>query len=138
MKNLVFDFYRAVDLLSEDGERFDYARLGGLSPVASLKANSMTVLQMHLDHLAYDVSNRYPDLEGKTVDVKLEFLQLNNGFSVPVLKAIRDGRTIALRRVRMDSLNTKSLFSLVRQQHPELKKIPLTVFVNENGERDKS
>jgi hypothetical protein len=138
MKDLVFDFYNAVDLLAEDGERFDYARLSWLPPVASRKARSRTVLQMHLDHLAYDVSNRYPDLEGKTLDVKLEFLDLNNGFSVPVLKAIRDGRTIAFRRVRMDSLNTKSLFSLVRQQHPELKKIPLTVFISENGEREKS
>jgi hypothetical protein len=138
MKNLVFDFYRAVDLLAEDGERFDYARLSWLPPVVSLKVRSNTVLQMQLDHLAYDVSNRYPDLEGKTLDVKLEFLERHNGFSVPVLKAIRDGKTVALRQVRMDSLNTKSLFSLVRQQHPELKKIQLTVIISKNGEREKS
>jgi hypothetical protein len=135
MRSLVINCYRAIDLIAEDGQSLDYSRISRLSPVDSFRARPRAVFRMHLDHLAFEISKKMANLEGKRLNVELEFQGDRGASKVPVLTATYHGNQTAKMPIRLKTLDTEPFKKTVRVRHPELCDVVLIFSVNESEER---
>jgi hypothetical protein len=134
MNSLIFNFYRILDLIAADGKSLDLCKLSRLAPIASLKARPRAVLRMHLEHLAFEISKQRPDLEGKTLNVELNFEGMVGVPMIPVLAALHDRKRIATKRVLLQNLDTAPFDAMVRKRHPELKHVDLVFALKQPDE----
>jgi len=91
MKRITFHFYRHRDCTAEDGKTLDLGKVASQQPVESIRARPEAVFRMHLNHLGFLISRRYPRLEGKILDVELQFRGNDRHPKVPVLTALHKG-----------------------------------------------
>jgi hypothetical protein len=136
MRSLVINCYRAIDLIAEDGQSLDYSRISQLSPVDSFRARPRAVFRMHLEHLAFEISKKKADLEGKRLKVELEFQGDRKTSKVPVLTAVYHGKQTAKMPIRLQTLDTEPFEKTVCKRHPDLCNIVLIFTVNESEESD--
>ena len=136
MRSLVINCYRAVDLITEDGQSLDYSRISQLSPIDSFRARPRAVFRMHLDHLAFEISKKKANLEGKRLNVELEFQGDRGASKVPVLTASHHGKQTAKMSIRLQTIDTKPFEKTVCRRHPELCNAILIFTVNESEESD--
>jgi hypothetical protein len=134
MKPLVFHFYLFEDCVGPDGKTLDYKKIGALEPLDAIRARPEAVLKVHLQHLGFQISRELPDLEGKTLDVDLEFHGGDGEPKAPVLVALRDGRPVARRAVRLETLDMAPFFSALVRRKPHLAQARLAFTVSEEQE----
>jgi hypothetical protein len=138
MKPLIFNFYRAADLLGRDGNTLDYSKLESLRSVDSLRAKPKAVLRMHLEHLGFEISKKRPDLETETLRVELDFRGKRAAPKRPVLTAFFDGKPVASRIVQLQTLDTTPFIPVLLRRNPELKDVDLIFTIEQANEGDES
>jgi hypothetical protein len=121
MKPLIFNFYRLEDCVGENGATLDYGKVAAACPIDSIRARPRVVLRMHLEHLGFEISRALPQLEGQLLHAELVLAGSDNEPKRLMLVALREGRAIATRPVRLETLDMSPFHSVLRAKRPELK-----------------
>ena len=97
-----------------EGDRFE------LEPLDSIRARPRALFRMALQHLAFDVSRKYPELEGDSLNVDIAFHGKNGKPKLPILTAVYMGRPIARQPVPLRSLDMDPFMSVLLKRHPHV------------------
>jgi len=130
MKPLMFTFYNQADILSADGKTLDLEKYAAAEPVASIRAKPEAILRTHLKHLGFFISRMRPDLEGERLEGELHFPGDGTAPRAPVLIARHMGEGVAVRSVRLSTLDTMAFVSRILKKKPWLKNTRLLFSVN--------
>jgi len=120
MKPLNFDFYllkrstRPEKALSAEGKRFE------LEPLDSIRARPRALFRMALQHLAFYVSRKFPELEGASLEVDIAFHGEDDKPKLPILTAIYEGHPIARQPVPLRTLDMDPFMSVLLKRHPHV------------------
>ena len=121
MKPLIFKFYRLQERAA-DGDASQAQDPGArLELLDSMKARPQALFKMHLQHLAFFVSQHHPGLEGQTLAADLVFRKGEGKPRIPVLVASHEGRPLAMLPSPLSSLDMDPFWRVITKRHPEVK-----------------
>lgn len=120
MKPIVFYFYIFNEYGENEKDMLNFGKDGSLQTVGSLKAKTEVLFRSHIEHMAFDISRIRQDLEGKSLDVHLEFTEEKDKPKLPLLIARDNAEVVAERIVQLDTLDMKPFISALLRQKPEL------------------
>ncbi len=120
MKPLIFHFYSLQDCIGADGKTLDYKKMDGILPVDSIRAKPKALLRMHLEHLGFEISMAFPQLEGKVLHAELVFAGEDGAPKIPTLVAMHEQKVVAAKPVLLQSLDMSEFLSLLITRNAEL------------------
>jgi hypothetical protein len=122
-------FFKKNEIEGPQGE-FDYARLEFTEPVAVLEVRPKALFSAALNHLAFDISNKRQEYQGKTLAVEIDFVKHDTGLKLPLLIARDDSGQIAGQRiVWVAALESEFFFNAVRKKQPDLSTVDLLMII---------
>jgi hypothetical protein len=120
MKPLHFNFYllrrstRPEKARSAKDKRFE------LESLDSIRARPRALFRMALQHLAFEVSRKFPELEGASLNVDIAFHGKSGRPKLPILTAVYMGRPIARQPVPLRTLDMDPFMSVLLKRHPHV------------------